>query len=161
MSETPAPLDRVDIMGAVMAALIADGARPDPGADPDSVGTGALICTGPGIVAGLAVAREAFGRMGVRLRPLVDDGDHVEAGRQVAELGGPLAAMSAAAPTALRFLTRLSAIASGHAPAAADAAAPKAADADPADPLDGWAARLSPEEPFGQDGPSFELEVHG
>ena len=160
MSEAPAPLDRVDIMGAVMAALIADGARPDAGADPDSVGTGALICTGPGIVAGLAVAREAFGRMGVRLRTLVDDGDHVEAGRQVAELGGPLAAMSAAAPTALRFLTRLSAIASGHAPAAADAA-PDPAAPDPADPLDGWAARLSPEEPFGQDGPSFELEVHG
>ena len=65
----------------------------------------------------------------------------------MAALGGPAAAIEAAAPTALGALERLSAIASGHAEPAAD------------DPVESWAAslRLSSGEPVGDDGPSFRL----
>jgi hypothetical protein len=145
----PAP-DRVTMMEVVTAALIADGAVPT--GDPDEVGTARILTVGGGRVVGIAVAKEAFGRLGARLRPLVDEGASVEAGTPVAELGGPLGAMRAAAPTALRFLERLSAIAAGH------------DRPDPGAPLDAWAAgidRLSPPGPFGDDDPSFRLEIEG
>jgi hypothetical protein len=147
---SPAP-DRVTMMEVVMAALLADGAS--PAGDPDEVGTARILTVGwGGRVAGIAVAKEAFARMGVRLRPLVDEGATVEPGTPVAELGGPLGAMRAAAPTALRFLQRLSAIAAGHDPP------------DPEAPLDAWAAdlvRLSPPGSVGDDSPSFRLEIEG
>jgi len=146
----PGP-DRVTMMGVVMSALLADGASPI--GDRDEVGTARILAIDPGgRVAGIAVAKEAFARMGVRLRPLVDEGATVEPGTPVAELGGPLGAMRAAGPTALRFLERLSAIAVGHTPP------------DPGAPLDGWAAdlaRLSPPGSVGDDSPSFRLEIEG
>ena len=147
---TVAPPDRLTMMPLVMAALLADAARPS--GDPDAVGFARIVVETPGRVAGIAVAKEAFGRMGARLRPLVDEGVRVEAGIPVAELGGPLGAIRAAAPTALRLLARLSAVASGT-------AAP-----DHADPLDDWAAgvaRLSSPVPVGDDSPSFRLEIEG
>jgi len=136
-------LDRVTVMTVVMEALLADGARPE--GDPEAVDTARIVADGRCVVAGLPVSKEAFGRMGVRQRPLVDEGARVDPGDAVAELGGPLAAMRGAAPTALRFLAHLSAIASEHRPAQLG------------DPLDAYAARLSPGEPVGDDGPSFHL----
>jgi len=147
---TLAPPDRLTLMPLVMAALLADDARPS--GDPDAVGFARIVVESPGRVAGIAVARETFGRMGARLRPLVDEGVRVEAGTPVAELGGPLGSIRGAAPTALRMLTRLSAVASGT------------AVPDPADPLDDWAAalaRLSPPVSVGDDSPSFRLEIEG
>ncbi len=142
-------LDRVDVMAAAMAALLADDVRAV--GDPDAVGIARIRCTAPGMVVGLPVLKEVFGRMGARVRPLAEDGEVVAAGAAIAELGGPIAAIVGAAPTALRFLTRLSAVASGR------------GGADPADPLARWAAevgRLSPATPVDDAGPSFELEVH-
>jgi nicotinate-nucleotide pyrophosphorylase len=143
-------LDRLAMMPIVMAALLADGAT--PAGDPDEVGAARILAVTAGRVAGIAVAKEAFGRMGARLRPLVDEGATVASGTAVAELGGPLGAIRAAAPTALGFLSRLSAVAAGIEPP------------DPAEPLDGWAAevaRLSPHGSVGDDTPSFRLEIEG
>jgi nicotinate-nucleotide pyrophosphorylase len=136
-------LDRVTVMTVVMEALLADDGRPL--GDPDAVDTARIVADGRCVVGGLPVSKEAFGRIGVRLRPLVDEGARVEQGDVVAELGGPVAAMRGAAPTALRFLAHLSAIASDHRPAQLG------------DPLEAYAARLSPGEPVGDDGPSFHL----
>ena len=83
----PAP-DKVTMMEVVMAALIADGAS--PAGDLDEVGTARIVAVESGRVAGIAVAKEAFARMGVRLRPFVDDAAGVDASTPVAELGGPL-----------------------------------------------------------------------
>jgi nicotinate-nucleotide pyrophosphorylase len=136
-------LDRVTVMTVVMEALLADAARPQ--GDPDEVDTALVVADVRCVVAGLPVAKEAFGRMGARLRPLVDEGARVEPGDAVAELGGPVAGMRGAAPTALRFLAHLSAIASDQRPA------------ELGDPLEAYAARLSPGEPVGDDGASFHL----
>lgn len=141
-------LDRVDIMTAAMSALLADGARAQ-GQD-DAVGIARIRCTAPAVVAGLPVVKEVFGRMGGRVRPLVSDGQVVAAGAVIAEIGGPLAAIRGASPTAIRFLTRLSSVASGVAEASND------------DAFERWAAevgRLSPVPPVDDAGPSFELEV--
>ena len=50
---------------------------------------------------------------GARTRPLVAEGATVEAAEQVAEVGGPVASIRGAAPLALTWLHRLSAVASG------------------------------------------------
>jgi nicotinate-nucleotide pyrophosphorylase len=144
----PAP-DRVVVLTVAMQSLLADGVQADvePGADPDAVGGGALVADGPAVLVGLPVAKEVFGRMGVRLRPLVDEGSRVRPGDVVAELGGPTAAMRGAAPTAIRLVVRLSSVASGR------------RSPDPDDDLDLYATRLSPGEPVGDDGPSFHLEM--
>ena len=70
-------------------------------------------------------------------------------GDQVAELGGPVAAMRGAAPTALRFLTSLSEVAS------------RRREPEPGDPFGDYALalRLSGQDPVGHDGPSFALEI--
>jgi len=145
MSEPPPSLDRVVAMTTAMQALIDDGA--EPLGDPDAVGAGVLLADAACVIAGLPVAKEAFGRLGARFRPLVDEGHDVSNGDAVAELGGPLAAMRGAAPTAIRLLVRLSAIAS-------DRRAPELGDE-----LDVYASRLSRGEAVGHDGPSFHLEM--
>ena len=145
MTEAPASLDRVTAMTAAMEALLSDGAVAE--GDADAVGTGVLVADTGCTVAGLPVAREVFGRLGARFRPLTRDGVRVGAGESIAELGGPLAAMRGAAPTAVRLLVRLSAIASGR------------RVPEPGDRLDAYAARLSRGEPVGDDGPSFHLET--
>lgn len=148
MTTNPPILDRVDTMTAAMSALLADDARAD--GDSDAVGIARIRCTAPGLVVGLPVLKEVFGRMGGRVRPSVSDGEVIEAGALIAEIGGPLAAIRGASPTAIRLLTRLSSVASGFADEGND------------DPLERWAAevgRLSPVAPVGDAGPSFELEV--
>jgi nicotinate-nucleotide pyrophosphorylase (carboxylating) len=137
--------DRVTLMAAAMRALLDDDTSPS--GDPDAVGSASIVCGRGGVIAGLALAKEIFGRLGVRFRAAVVDGAKVRAGEHVAVVGGPAAAIEAAAPTALGALERLSAIASGSAEPASD------------DVVDAWALslRLSSAEPVGDDGPSFRL----
>jgi nicotinate-nucleotide pyrophosphorylase len=117
--------------------------------DDDAVGVARVVCDRGGVCAGLPVAKEIFARVGARTRAAVVDGDVVEAGTTVAEVGGPLAAIRGAAPLALTWLQRLSAVASGAAP-------PEAGT-----PLDDYASRLSAPGAVGDDGPSFHLELEG
>ena len=145
MTGTSPTLDRVTALTAAMQALLADAAEPE--GDPDEVGVGVLLADSACVIAGLPVAKDVFGRFGARLRPLVDEGAEVTAGDAVAELGGPLAAMRGAAPTAIRLLVRMSAVASDHRVPELD------------DELDSYAARLSHGEAVGHDGPAFHLEL--
>jgi nicotinate-nucleotide pyrophosphorylase len=90
----------------------------------------------------------------VRCRPLADDGVECARGDVVAEVGGPVAGIRRAAPVALAFLGRLSAVASGvHV-------------ADEGDELERYArsvggSRLSPSAAVDDDGPSFRLGSEG
>lgn len=145
MSAREPVLDRVTVMTAVMQALLEDRAAPQ--GDPDAVGSGVLLADSRCVIGGLPVVKECFGRLGARFRPLVDEGARIAPGDAVGELGGPLAAMRGASPTAIRFLTRLSAIAS-------EQRLPE-----PDDELEIYAARLSRGESVGDDGPSFHLEM--
>ena len=140
-------LDRVVVIPIVMQAMLEGDVRPV--GDPDEVGSGHLVCDRGGLLAGLPVAKEAFGRSGARCRAVAHDGARVEPGAVVAELGGPLAAIRGAAPLAIRMLEHLSAVASG------------AADETLGDPLDAYAAavRLSSPDLVGDDGPTFRLAI--
>lgn len=147
-----APPDRPAILEAVMSTLLA--AQIEIHGDPEAVGTGRIVAGAEGVLAGLVVAKEAFGRLGVRTRPLLEEGSAIAPGTSVAEVGGAIAAMRAAAPVALAWLERLSAVATGTAP-------PVAGDA-----LDAWAADLGSQglsRPAAtrQAGPSFRLEIDG
>lgn len=150
----PEPPDRDAILAAVMPALLTAQLEV-PGEEPrDETGHDVIVAGSACVVAGLPVAREAFGRLGARLRPLVDDGTAVEPGTAVAELGGPVAAIRRAAPVALGFLGRLSAVATGT------------READPGEELERWAAalaagRLSPPGAVDDDGPTFRLGSEG
>ncbi len=66
-----------------------------------------------GVVAGLALAREAFELIDARIRfdAKVDDGAHVEAGASIAAISGPAHAILSAERVALNFLGRLSGVA--------------------------------------------------
>lgn len=150
-------LDPLEVLTAVMEALrddLEDGpALPDPG-DPREAETGTALIrsTEPGVLAGLPVAKEAFRRLGVRLRPLKEEGSAIAAGDRVALAGGSVQAILSGRRTVLRFLERLSAIASGR------------SDPDPGDPLERYAASLGARAtatPVGDNGPRFELEVEG
>ncbi len=143
---TVPPLDRVTIVTAAMQALLADDVRPS--GDLEAVGTARIVCDRGGVIAGLPLVAQIFGRAGVRCRASAVDGDVVAPGDEVGRLGGPLAAIEAAGATALRTLERLSAIASG------------AAHAVEGDPIEAHAAahRLSTPDRVGDDGPVFQLE---
>jgi nicotinate-nucleotide pyrophosphorylase (carboxylating) len=156
-SEASPELDAVEVLTAVMEALrddLEDGpVLPDAG-DPREAETGTAVIrsTEPGVLAGLPVAKEAFRRLGVRLRPLKGEGSAIAAGDRVALVGGSLQAILIGRRTVLRFLERLSAIASGR------------SDPDAGDPLDRYAAALGARAtatPVGDNGPRFELEVEG
>jgi len=143
-------LDRTEVLVAVTRALaedLADGEPPEAADVPEAeTGRGAIACRVPGILAGLPVAKEAFGRVGIRLRPLVGEGQAVRAGERVAEVGGSVRAMLAARGTALAFLERLSAVASRCRPAT------------DGDPLEAYAAALAPRVPVSsENGPRFDL----
>jgi hypothetical protein len=137
-------LDRPTILEAVLGSIM--GIRPDPDADPEAVGMATIVAETPGVVAGLPVAKEVFGRLGVRMRALVNDGDVVAPGQAVAQVGGAVAAIRGAAPVALTWLQRLSAIATGAVPPVEG------------DLLEDHAARLSRPDMVADAGPSFRLE---
>ena len=137
--ETP---DRATVVAAIMPDVLS--IRLDV-AD-DEVGLARLVSEAGGTCAGLFVAKEVFARVGARTRPLVNEGDVVGPAEAVAEVGGPLAAIRGAAPFALTWLQRLSAVASGASPP------------EPGDALEAWAARLSAPGAVSHDGPSFRVE---
>jgi nicotinate-nucleotide pyrophosphorylase len=136
-------LDRATIAAVVMGDLLTI----DLDTDDDAVGVALITTTTDGRYAGTPVVREIMSRVGARTRSLVADGDPVAAGIAVLELGGPLAAIRGAAPLALTWVTRCSAVASGATP-------PEAGN-----PIDAWASRLSGRPAVGHDGPSFRLEI--
>ena len=76
-------------MVAVTQALADDLSEGEPedarGVPEAETGRGRIVCRVPGILAGVPVAREAFARVGVRLRPLVGEGARARAGEAVAE----------------------------------------------------------------------------
>jgi nicotinate-nucleotide pyrophosphorylase len=139
----------IDLDRATIVEALFDDLRELRTDDDDRVGLARIVCDAGGVCAGLAVAKEIFARVGARTRPLVADGAIVGPATAVAEVGGPLAAIRGAAPLALTWLHRLSAVASGAAP-------PEAGN-----PLDAYAARLSAPGAVGHDGPSFHLELEG
>jgi nicotinate-nucleotide pyrophosphorylase len=146
--------DRVELQVSAMRALredLADGGEsPEAALVPEArTALAEVVSISPGVLAGLPVAREVFGRLGVRLRALVPEGSSIAAGTKVAEIGGPLRAMLAARPTAFRLLERLTAVASGALAPVQD------------DPLDRYAVGLRPPDtrPAGVGGSLFELEV--
>jgi nicotinate-nucleotide pyrophosphorylase len=145
----PDPPTRDAILAAVMPALLA--AQRSTGAPgSDETGAGTVVAGSPCVVAGLPVARETFARLGARFRATVEEGASILAGDVVAEVGGPVDAIRGAAPVALAFLGRLSAVASG------------VREPDPEDALERYAAelaggRLSPSVAVDDDGPSFRL----
>ena len=147
MSQRGRPvLDRASILAAVMPRLLQAGF--DAAAN-DDVGRGSLVAIRYGVLAGLPVAREVFGRLGLRTREVAADGSVVQPDRVVLETGGTLAAITSGAPIAISFLERLSAIASG------------AREPDSSEALDLYAARLSAGGPVRDDGPAFRLELEG
>ena len=137
-------LDRPTILEAVLPSIMA--VVPDAAEDPDAVGIARFVVTSGGVLAGVPVVKEIFGRLGVRTRALVDEGAAIAPGEAVLEVGGALAAIRGAAPVALTWLQRLSAVATGGVPPAEG------------DPLDEHAARLSRPEAVQDAGPSFRLE---
>jgi hypothetical protein len=139
------PPDRATVVAAIMPDVLS--IRLDV-AD-DEVGLARLVSEAGGTCAGLFVAKELFARVGARTRPLVGEGDVVGPAEAVAEVGGPLAAIRGAAPLALTWLQRLSAVASGASPP------------QPGDALEAWAARLSAPGAVRHDGPSFRVEFEG
>ena len=154
---TSSELDTLEVLTAVMEALrtdLEDGPElPDAEMPREAVtGTAVIRATEPGTLAGLPVAQETYRRLGVRMRPLEQEGSPLAAGERVALLGGSLKAVLIGRRTALRFLERLSAIASG------------AVEPNAGDPLDAYAASLrSGATPphVGENGPRFRLEVEG
>ena len=140
-----APPDRATVVAAIMPDVLSirlDVAN-------DEVGLARVVCEAGGTCAGLLVAAELFARVGARTRPLVLEGAVVGPTEAVAEVGGPVAAIRGAAPLALTWLHRLSAVASG-------ASLPVSGDA-----LEDWAARLSAPGAVRHDGPSFRVEFEG
>ncbi len=109
-------IDREDMATAVMAALREDlGAEGDvtsAAVIPEEQTAGAVIfARSAGVLAGLPVAKEVFGRVNARLRARARDGDRIEPDEVVADVGGALRSILAAERTALNFLGRLSGVA--------------------------------------------------
>ncbi len=109
--------DQTQVQGIVRAALAEDGAFSDittqTTVPSDQVGRGFLLAKQTGILAGLTVAEAAFVALDDRIefRPRLNDGERFEAGRRLAEVEGPLAAILSAERVALNFLQRLSGVA--------------------------------------------------
>jgi hypothetical protein len=115
--------------------------------DDETVGLARIVATTEAVMAGAPVVREIMGRVGVRTRSLIREGALAPADAAVIELGGPVAAIRAAAPLALTWLSHCGAVASGATPPAEG------------NPIDAYAARLSARVAVGHDEPSFRLEI--
>ncbi|MGH6923834.1 MAG: carboxylating nicotinate-nucleotide diphosphorylase [Propylenella sp.] len=118
MSGTPGALPPLLIEDAVERALAEDLGRAgditSAGTIPADAGAEAVIAARrPGVIAGLALATEAFRKMdgAVAFDALVADGDRVEAGTAIARVAGNARAILSAERTALNFLGHLSGVA--------------------------------------------------
>ncbi len=80
---------------------------------PTAQAVGEIVTREPAVIAGIEVAVAVFRRMdaGLKIDPLVQDGDAVAAGRTILKVTGPAIALLGAERTALNFLQRLSGIA--------------------------------------------------
>ena len=81
--------------------------------EPTKTGRGVIVARQPLVVAGLQVAARVFERVDDKLsmRMHAADGDAVDAGKQVLEVGGRLCSILTAERTALNFLQRMSGMA--------------------------------------------------
>jgi len=79
----------------------------------DAQQAGVMLAKAPGVIAGLAVARAVFRMVdyGVEFTPLVNEGQPVAAGAQIARVQGPTRALLMGERVALNFLQRMSGIA--------------------------------------------------
>ena len=140
------PPDRATVVAAIMPDVLS--IRLDV-AD-DEVGFARLVSEDGGTLRG-AVRREGAVRACRRPDAPARGGGRRRRPRRrlCAEVGGPLAAIRGAAPLALTWLQRLSAVASGASPP------------EPGDAIEAWAARLSAPGAVSHDGPSFRVEFEG
>ena len=118
MSTAPTfPLDAAALTAVVRAALEEDRAFADvttlATVPADRPAGAALVARTPGVVAGIALAVEAFRQIdpAVRVEVAVHDGEAVERGMVVAAIEGPARAILSAERVALNFVQRLSGVA--------------------------------------------------
>ncbi|MDQ8170591.1 MAG: nicotinate-nucleotide diphosphorylase (carboxylating), partial [Gemmatimonadota bacterium] len=118
MSAAPIlPLDTAALAAVVRAALEEDRAFADvttlATVPADRQAGAALVARTPGVVAGIALAVEAFRQIDptVRVEVAVHDGEAVERGTVVAAIEGPARAILSAERVALNFVQRLSGVA--------------------------------------------------
>jgi len=101
----------------VLGALEEDGAHDDVTTRAivlgDQWGRGVFIAKDAGVVSGLPVAAAAMTSFDeqISLDALIDDGERVSAGTELAEVEGPLASILATERVALNFVQRLSGVA--------------------------------------------------
>lgn len=76
-------------------------------------GIGTLIAKSDGVIAGLPIAERTFQKLdsGIIFRAFVEDGDAINAGRNIAKVHGHAKSLLIAERTALNFLQRLSGVA--------------------------------------------------
>jgi nicotinate-nucleotide pyrophosphorylase (carboxylating) len=117
MGEPLLPIPPGIIDEAVLAALDEDGAYRDLTTaaivGSNDWGSGVFIAKGDGVIAGLPVAAAAMTALddSVTFDTLVEDGERVTAGSELAEVEGRLAAMLSCERVALNFLQRMSGVA--------------------------------------------------
>jgi nicotinate-nucleotide pyrophosphorylase (carboxylating) len=115
--DRPLPIAPHAVQQAVLAALEEDGATDDLTTRSliagEQWGNGTIIAKDIGIVAGLAVAAAALTALDptVSFDTLVEEGERVSPGSELAEVEGPLPAILSAERVALNFLQRMSGIA--------------------------------------------------
>ncbi|MEX0971316.1 MAG: carboxylating nicotinate-nucleotide diphosphorylase [Paracoccaceae bacterium] len=133
MKRYPPYLPPVLITPAVAAALIEDlGAAGDittlATLAPDAVAAAVMNSRAHGVIAGMELARAAFGAMqaGLVFEALVADGDTVMPGQDIARISGNARAIMSAERVALNYLCHMSGIASHTAQFVAAVAGTKA-----------------------------------
>ena len=114
MEQHVAPPDPDAVQRVVQAALAEDRARQDVTTRitvaPGQRGRGTFLAKQRGVVCGLDVVRETFTQLSADLvlDVRIPEGSPVEAGDEVAEVSGPLAAMLSGERVALNLLQRMS-----------------------------------------------------
>lgn len=114
MEQHVAPPDPDAVRRVVQAALAEDRSRQDVTTritvGPGQRGRGTFLAKQRGVVCGLDVVRETFAQLSdeLALDVRIAEGASVEAGDEVAEVSGPLAAMLSGERVALNLLQRMS-----------------------------------------------------
>lgn len=117
MPEGALPIAPHVIDDIVISALEEDGAADDVTTralvPPDIWGRGVFVAKDHGVIAGLPVAAAAMSALDdeTSFDALVNDGERVSTGTELAEVEGPLASILAAERVALNFLQQLSGVA--------------------------------------------------
>jgi nicotinate-nucleotide pyrophosphorylase (carboxylating) len=103
-----------DIIARALEEDIGDGdVTSNATVPPDTLYEGTFLVKGTGVIAGLEVVRQTFGKVdgSVDFRPLREEGAAVSVGDIVAEASGPARSLLTAERVALNFLQRMSGIA--------------------------------------------------